>query len=216
MVRTLVFQSSNVGSIPAGPIILPNFQNSINILKISPKSNILNTSVLYNFTFISLIAPFLINNLRLSTIGTNLTPSSKSKLLIKQSYLILTWFYYLTISVSNNKQSKQSISFSFLPIKSKSYTLTKAPMAQKTRSKEQFHFKFYVFKVSVKTTLVNKFALQSLDQTLLAFLITKSTFPVFETNLLFLKNYTLNLCFYDKNFFNYYLFLLNVNKDIRV
>jgi len=46
--------------------------------------------VTYNFTFISLIAPFLINNLRLSTIGSNITPSFKNKLLIKQSYLILT------------------------------------------------------------------------------------------------------------------------------
>ena len=148
-----------------------------------------NSLVTYNFTFISLIAPFLINNLRLSTIGSNITPSFKNKLLIKQSYLILTWFYYLTISTNVNKKSTNSISFSFLPLKSKSYTLTKAPMAQKTRSKEQFHFKFYVFKVSIKTHLINEFSLKSLDQTLLAFLITKSTFPIFETNLLFLKNY---------------------------
>lgn len=84
-------------------------------------------------------------------------------------------------------------------------------MAQKTRSKEQFHFKFYVFKVSVKTHLLNEFSLNSLDQTLLAFLITKSTFPIFETNLLFLKNYTLNLRFYDNVFFNYHTFLLNKN-----
>ena len=208
MVRTLVFQSSNVGSIPAGPIIRSCFQQNIHLTKLIKTQSLKNSNLItYNFTFISLIAPFLINNLRLSTVGSNKTPSSKTKLLMKQSYLILTWFYYLTISTNVIKNSNNSISFSFLPIKSKSYTLTKAPMAQKTRSKEQFHFKFYVLKVSVKTTLSNEFILESLDQTLLAILTTKKTFPIFETNLLFLKNYSLNLHFFDKLYFNYYNFL---------
>lgn len=49
------------------------------------------------------------------------------------------------------KTKNKSIKFSFLPIKRKSYTLTKAPMAHKTNSKEQFVFKFYKFKASIKT-----------------------------------------------------------------
>lgn len=91
MVRTLVFQSSNVGSIPAGPTVFSNFQQNNKLIKLI-NNNQKNDKglIVYNFTFISLIAPFLINNLRLSTIGSNLTPSSKTKLLIKQSYLILT------------------------------------------------------------------------------------------------------------------------------
>ena len=210
MVRTLVFQSSNVGSIPAGPIMYSSFHKNVNLLKTTNNSFLSNNNIItYNFTFISLIAPFLLNNLRLSTISSNLTPSRKTKLLIKQSYLILTWFYYLTISTTQTKKDLNSLTFSFLPLRSKSYTLTKAPMAQKTRSKEQFHFKFYVFKVSVHTKLINEYSLYSLDQTLLAFLVTKSVFPVFETNLLLLKNYILNLRFYDNNFFNYHTFLLN-------
>lgn len=210
MVRTLVFQSSNVGSIPAGPIILSDFHRKFNLHKI-PSKNVVhhNNIITYNFTFVSLIAPFLLNNLRLSTISSGVTPSLKTKLLIKQSYLILTWFYYLTISTALTKKDVNTLTFSFLPLKSKSYTLTKAPMAQKTRSKEQFQFKFYVFKVSIHTKLVNEFSLKSIDQTLLAFLVTKSTFPTFETNLLLLKNYTLNLRFYDNTFFNYSHFLLN-------
>lgn len=210
MVRTLVFQSSNVGSIPAGPSIVDNFHNSIHLTKkyeISVSSY--NKPITYNFTFVSLIPPFLLNNLRLSTISSGLTPSLKSKLLMKQSYLILTWFYYLTISTTLNKRDLNTLTFSFLPSKSKSYTLTKAPMAQKTRSKEQFYFKFYIFKVSIHTTLNNNFALASLNQSLLAFLTTKSTFPIFETNLLILKSYILNLSFYDQNFFNYFCFLSN-------
>jgi len=49
-----------------------------------------NNLVTYNFMFISLISPLLLNNLRLSTISSNITSSRKTKLLIKQSYLILT------------------------------------------------------------------------------------------------------------------------------
>ena len=216
MVRTLVFQSSNVGSIPAGPTILPNFHNNINLLNATNDTIVKSNNVVtYNFMFISLISPLLLNNLRLSTISSNITSSRKTKLLIKQSYLILTWFYYLTISTTLNKKDLNSLKFSCLPLKSKSYTLTKAPMAQKTRSKEQFNFKFYVFKVSVNTKLANDYLLKSLDQTLLAFLVMKSVFPVFETNLLFLKSYTLNLRFLDNTFFNYHTFLLTpLNKTL--
>ena len=91
MVRTLVFQSSNVGSIPAGPTILPNFHNNINLLNTTNDTIVKsNNLVTYNFMFISLISPLLLNNLRLSTISSNITSSHKTKLLIKQSYLILT------------------------------------------------------------------------------------------------------------------------------
>ena len=94
MVRTLVFQSSNVGSIPAGPTINFNFQTKLQLTKLN-NTQLVDTSkahnvVTYNFQFISLVAPLLINNLRLATIGSNRTSNSKLKLLMKQSYLILT------------------------------------------------------------------------------------------------------------------------------
>ncbi len=211
MVRTLVFQSSNVGSIPAGPTINFNFQTKLQLTKLN-NTQLVDTSkthnvVTYNFQFISLVAPLLINNLRLATIGSNRTSNSKLKLLMKQSYLILTWFYYLTFSTTSGTKSTNSISFAFLPRKSKSYTLTKAPMAQKTRSKEQFNFKFYVLKITIQTHLNNDFSLKSVDQTLLALLVAKYTFPIFETNLLFLKTYTLNVKFLDATYFNYHYFL---------
>ncbi len=216
MVRTLVFQSSNVGSIPAGPTIFTNFHKNINLNKKHDKHILQsNNLITYNFTFVSLIAPFLLNNLRLATISSSLTPSLKTKLLIKQSYLILTWFYYLTMSTTLTKKDINTLKFSFLPSKSKSYTLTKAPMAQKTRSKEQFHFKFYIFKVSIHTKLNHEFSLKSVDQSLLSFLLTKSTFPIFETNLLFLKSYILNLRFYDNNYFNYSLFTSILRKQLK-
>lgn len=175
-----------------------------------PFSKIPPYDVIYNFTFVSLIAPYLLNNLRLSTITSSASKPLKSTILLKQSYLIFTWFYYL--STSSMKTKNKSILFSFLPIKRKSYTLTKAPMAHKTNSKEQFVFKFYKFKACIKTWFTNDAKLSSVDGSLLALLLTKSIFPVFETNLLLLKHYTIYLTFYDKNYFNYAHFLKHIRK----
>ena len=95
MVRTLVFQSNNVGSIPAGPILTKFFQknNNLILLKSTLDSTNMNQNtpdIVYSFSFVSHIAPFLVNNLRLSTISSQLTLGLKNKLLLKQSYLILT------------------------------------------------------------------------------------------------------------------------------
>lgn len=110
------------------------------------------------------------------------------------------------------KTKNKSIKFSFLPIKRKSYTLTKAPMAHKTNSKEQFVFKFYKFKASIKTWFVSDYKLSSLNGSLLALLLTKSIFPIFETNLLLLKHYTIYLTFSDSTYFNYARFLQSIVK----
>lgn len=87
------------------------------------------------------------------------------------------------------------------------YTLTKAPMAHKTNSKEQIVFKFYKFKVSIKSNFLTEYSLKSIDQGLLSLLNAKYLFPVFDTNLLFLKNYNIQTLLTDKTFFNYYYFI---------
>lgn len=89
------------------------------------------------------------------------------------------------------------------------YTLTKAPMAHKTNSKEQIVFKFYKFRVSIKSNFLTEYSLKSINQCLLSLLNTRLLFPVFDTNLLFLKNYSIQTLLSDKKFFNYYLFLKN-------
>lgn len=109
------------------------------------------------------------------------------------------------------------IKFAFLPIKRKSYTLTKAPMAHKTNSKEQFVFKFYKFKACIKTRFTIDGGLESVNMSLLALLQTKSIFPVFETNLLLLKHYRVFLLMSDGEFFSYYKFInkLRHNTDYK-
>ena len=130
----------------------------------------------------------------------------KSTILVKQSYLIMTWLYYLTFTIKQ-KEEDRIIEFAFLPIRRKMYTLTKAPMAHKTNSKEQIVFKFYKFKVSIKSNFLTEYSLKSIDQGLLSLLNAKYLFPVFDTNLLFLKNYNIQTLLTDKTFFNYYYFI---------
>lgn len=160
-------------------------------------------SVVYNFTFVSLIAPYLLNDLRLSNISNSPSTPGKSTILIKQSYLLFTWFYYLKTSVMKTKTKNKVIKFAFLPIRRKSYTLTKAPIAHKTNSKEQFVFKFYKFKASVHTYYTVSNRLISVDQGLEALILTKRTFPFFETNVLLLKTAKVILSLSDSTYFDY-------------
>lgn len=160
-------------------------------------------SVVYNFTFVSLIAPYLLNDLRLSNISNAPSTPGKSTILIKQSYLLFTWFYYLKTSVMKTKTKNKVIKFAFLPIRRKSYTLTKAPIAHKTNSKEQFVFKFYKFKASVHTYYTVSNRLISVDQGLEALIMTKRTFPFFETNVLLLKTAKVVLSLSDSTYFDY-------------
>jgi len=57
----------------------------------SKLSNNLSSDVSYNFTFISLISPNLLNNIRIDDINlVSSTRSKKSSILVKKSYLIMT------------------------------------------------------------------------------------------------------------------------------
>jgi hypothetical protein len=165
----------------------------------------------YQFTFISLISPYLLSDLRIHDISSSPSKASKATSLVKQSYLLFTWFYYLKeskiVNQSLTESTKNPILFSFLPVRRKAYTLTKAPMAHKTNSKEQFVFRYFKFKMSINTRFLHNDFVDSINLGLLSILLSKNHFPFFETNLLLLKNYTLTFPLSDLNFFNFYLFL---------
>jgi ribosomal protein S10 len=190
--------------------LVSNFHLNFNLISAYPKNFEIQQpvqaepySVVYNFTFVSLIAPYLLNDLRLSNISNSPSTPGKSTILIKQSYLLFTWFYYLKTSVMKTKTKNKVIKFAFLPIRRKSYTLTKAPIAHKTNSKEQFVFKFYKFKASVHTYYTVSNRLISVDQGLEALIMTKRTFPFFETNVLLLKTAKVVLSLSDSTYFDY-------------
>lgn len=90
MVRTLDFHSNNVGSIPASLIYvtLKNYKSKLTF----PKKFFFfdKNHLKYNLRFTSIIAPGSITNLRLMQLGGNAPQKPHNKLIVKQSYLLLT------------------------------------------------------------------------------------------------------------------------------
>jgi hypothetical protein len=157
----------------------------------------------FSFSFISLITPTSFTNF-----NSLLYPitDNKKKVFLKQSYIILTWFYYLSFLEKNNKKKIQFIT---LPLKKKKFTLTKAPMAHKNWSKEQFELKFYYFKYIYVTNFNNENSIIFLNNALHFSLLTKIFFPKFETNLFFLKNFIIFYYFSDNSFYSYFDTIFN-------
>ena len=204
MVRTSDFQFENVGSIPSNPIM----NNLANINKIFITKNTsfnIEKNIKFNFSFTSLIPPFVLNNVRFS-FNSSL---QEKKIMIKQSYVLLTWFYYLSF-IQQKLDNKNGINFFVLPLNKKKFTLTKAPMAHKNWSKEQYKFHYYKFKINFNAQLKDDSSINSLNLAILFIFLTKKNFPQFETNLFFLKNVNFFFNISDKNFYNYNKFIKNL------
>ena len=122
----------------------------------------------------------------------------------KRSYLIFSWLHYLTTR-SLSREIECRVRISMLPSTQSFYTITKAPMAHKTRSKEQFIFKFYHFVITFKVDPLLMVSSRSTSIESLAYvlILTKQLFPVFETNLLYLKYYRVMYLMLDQSFFTY-------------
>lgn len=107
---------------------------------------------------------------------------------------------------------RKRIKFAFLPTRRTSYTLVKAPMAHKTNSKEQLMFRIFYFTTSIKADFKFNNQPTSLHSALLILFLTRSLFPIFETNLLLLKSYVFALKMSDASYFNYYRLVQSFNK----
>lgn len=203
MVRTSDFQFENVGSIPSDPILEKN-KNIIFFLS-NNKNYQPQNNLNMGFTFISTISPFLINNLRLDP---NLNSLDK-KILIKQSYILLTWFYYISF-LQQKINNKNKLNFFIFPLNNKKFTLTKAPIAHKNWSKEQYKYSYYKFNIKFNSILKEENFINNVNTALLFFILSKKEFPFFETNLLFLKKTKIDLFYNDFNFFNFFKFIYNI------
>jgi len=135
-----------------------------------------------------------------SLLKTNLYTkiSHPRKILLKQSYLFLTWFFYLSNINRSNK-----LKIATLPSSKTVFTTTKAPMAHKKNSKEQYQLQYFNFSVKFRLMLKP----QDVNETLFIFLHFKQTFSFVETNLFFLKNFTLFITLNSKLYFNYWYFI---------
>jgi len=156
----------------------------------------------YYFLFVSWVAPHIFFNYSRFFFQTR---KSRIRIGIKKSYTILTWLYYLTFTLGRQTKNK-AVTFSFLPKRRKMYTLTKAPMAHKTFSKEQFKFQLYKCKVSLSSFFAKDNDLVTLNHLKTALLITKNTFPILETNLLFLKTCQILIQGSAVSFYSYNIF----------
>lgn len=200
MVRTLVFHSNNVGSIPASLKMWLSNTNLYSNNRVLTKKKFRQPTIRYSFRFTSLVAPhtpsFIAND------GKLLNPLLTRRAFLKKSYLLASWLLYLSHKPTSNI-AKSTPRIAILPSSQIVYTLTKAPMAHKTNSKEQFLFKYYNFKFSTELKLPLKAAPSTINQGAYSMVLTKELFPVFETNLLFLKYYNVSYSIRDKDFFQH-------------
>lgn len=177
----------------------------------------------YKMLFASSIAPHHSNSLNLFAQNAwDLNSKLPSKYYIKNSYLMLSWFYYLKLVTYDSdklgsesgslKDKKHLIRFAVLPSKRAHYTLTKAPMAHKTNSKEQFEFKFYFTLATFRGVTESGRVVNSCDAAAALLLVSGKLFPTFSTNVLFLKTSRVFFTYHDRSFFNYYLFTVNYRR----
>lgn len=172
----------------------------------------------YKLLFVSIIPPHYSSSLNVFA-SNSWQDNSKlpTKYFVKNSYLILAWFYNLQLITSGNKSlqntnNRKVIKFSILPSKRSHYTLIKAPMAHKKNSKEQFEFKFYFVTASFKGQTATNKLVTSCDSAAALLLLIRKFFPIFSTNVLFLKTSRVFFTYRDPLFFSYHHFVLQ-NKN---
>lgn len=161
--------------------------------------------VRYEFRFTSLIAPGSAVESHSSKSELHANRNGFKRVLLKRSYLVLSWFYYLSLREYQGlpkAKSLPTVRLAILPPKQNMYTLTKAPMAHKTNSKEQFLFKHYNFKFSVTLKMPAEMTSSAIGQGAYSMHLVREDFPVFETNLLFLKYAKVSLPCKDSLFFS--------------
>lgn len=207
MVRTVDFHSTNVGSIPASLIMLinNNYQNHIQIFNKINNKLFFKTKLKYSLSFVSLISPSSVSSIRLIFNNNNMNSKNK-KLLVKQSYMLLTWLFYLNKNNPNNV-NKSAPSFFIQPFNQSKFTLIKSPMAHKTFSQEQYMISHYKLTVSFNfssSSFKNFSYLDSLNKSLMFALILRQSFLNFETNFFFLQKIRFNFLSSDSNFFKLY------------
>ena len=130
--------------------------------------------------------------------------SKCSKILVKQSYVLLVWFFYLT-SISVGKDKSTVPGFFVYPKKVTKFTIIKAPMAHKTFSQEQFSFSSYSFGLTLSMDLRTPLAYHK--DAVVHFCAYFSSLNFFYgTNMLLLKSLKIFFLIKDRNFFSYYYF----------
>lgn len=208
-----------MGSNPASPTITEIFDknyhlDNINFFLFKNKKN-KNTPhhVSYAVNFISLISPLSVKKIPLIQKNVIDKNNVNKKIFFKKSYIVLTWFYYLSF-INLKKKNQINIKIFIKPKTKRIFTAIKAPIAHKTNSKEQYKFSFYSFIIKFSTINFKKtenlisddanhtLKKNSMYSNFLFIWITKKNLFSIETNLFFLKSYYFFSTYSDKIYFS--------------
>jgi len=180
------------------------FKNKLNIYKkLSLKTYFIRkqTYVKYSLDFVSLLSPTKINNIKflLNIGGRGLQFNSNKTILIKQSYILLTWIYYI-LKFYKSHEIKTIPTLFIKPLKLIKFTSIKSPMAHKTFSQEQFLIKYFKLKISFKIPYF--FFFPNFSNSILFIFVLKQSLNFFESNFFFLKKINIKL---NKNIIKIFL-----------
>jgi hypothetical protein len=196
-----------------------NFSANVKITKAHKNSFKLQQSLVkHTLKFASLYTPASFKDMSLFFRGTSkynsfLKNKPNKKILVKQSYVMLIWLSYIAKSHKasdlerNDLLSKASCpSFFIYPFRNYKTTITKAPMAHKTYSQEQFMIRFYKFSISFHTNLsipgcINS-GIPGVNSSLFFSSFLRQNMPILGTNMLILHKYTTFFYSLDKDFFS--------------
>lgn len=207
--------------------IITGRKKLLNILIKEKSYNTLNKlnkpKFFYSFHFSSIFYPGSLKNINLflrsainksdDTLISKNGTFRNNKILVKQSYLLITWIHYLckTNEGSSTKQSNnltKKPSFFIHPYSQSKITLIKSPLAHKTFSQEQFLTRYYRVSVSFKpnTILHNQDLISSVNGSIYSANFIRNNVPLISTNLLFLKRMSYIYNSNDSDFYSYYFF----------
>jgi len=174
-------------------------------------------NIFYTLKFYTLYLPSSVKDIRLySRYGTQ---DKRDKILIKQSYLILIWLKYITLTNSSMDRvgslgnatthlSKKVPSFIVYPCRLYKFTTIKSPMAHKTFSQEQFLCKNYKLSISFNSVIGhnNSITLVNTNSSLYFITFFFQRMPSISTNMFLIQRSTLRFFSRDTVFFSLFCF----------
>lgn len=210
--------------------IIIKHKKTLNILVKQRLRNKINETAkptfFYSYRFSSIFYPGSLKNinlfLRASTNKNDTELLSKNgtyknnKIIIKQSYLLITWIYYLCKNTDNHDDKNRNNfdkkpSFFIYPYSQSKTTLIRSPLAHKTFSQEQFLTRYYSISVSFKpfNSLQCNDVVDSVNGSVYSSNFIRNQTPIISTNLFFLKKISYIYSSSDLEYYSYYCFSKN-------
>ena len=145
--------------------------------------------------------------------NSSLIKKPNKKILVKQSYIFLMWInYFLKLNINKDITSSLSPlknkmpSFFIYPCRNYKTTITRAPMAHKTFSQEQFMIRYYKLSLSFKIKVSSPLQPNNINKIIFFSNMLQNNIPFVGTNMLFLHRYSILFYSRDYKFFSFFKF----------